>query len=152
MKKIIPLISNLALFAEVEHGPAESVKKVKSTCVYADSDGESHFKDFEIELEESNFAPPAVPLNVSSFRPATDVGFLITARGWHGGWHPAPQRLLVAILAGRIEIEVSDGAARTFGVGDILYLEDTTGKGHMSRAVGSTESLYITVKLPTSVS
>ena len=36
---------------------------------------------------------------------------------------------------GSVEIEVSDGARRTFHSGDILLLEDTTGRGHISRAV-----------------
>ena len=38
--------------------------KVRYTCLYADSDGESHFKDVEVEFQETDFAPPAMPLLV----------------------------------------------------------------------------------------
>ena len=42
--------------------------KVSYTCLYADSDGESHFKDVEVEFQETGFAPPAMPLSVRCFQ------------------------------------------------------------------------------------
>ena len=44
---------------------------MKYTKIFADEEGETHFKDVEIELESVDFAPPAQPLNLSSFNPAT---------------------------------------------------------------------------------
>jgi hypothetical protein len=39
--------------------------------------------------------------------------------------------------SGRFEVEVSsDGTIKSFGPGNILFAEDTTGKGHKTRAVG----------------
>ena len=43
---------------------------------------------------------------------------------------------------------VSDGEVRTFGPGDIVLQEDTTGKGHYSRQVGSTDAMGVIVYLP----
>ena len=40
---------------------------MKYTRIYADEAGESHFEDVEIKLTQVNFAPPAPPLNLSSF-------------------------------------------------------------------------------------
>jgi hypothetical protein len=38
-------------------------------------------------------------------------------------------------LTGSVEIETGDGTKRVLGPGDILLAEDTTGRGHISRAV-----------------
>ncbi len=122
--------------------------KVTYTSVYAGGDGESHFKDVEVELQEVNFAPPAKPLNVSSFSPATDCGFGSAPAGWYGDRHPAPQRQFVFCLAGQVEIGVSDGEVRTIGPGGILLLEDTAGKGHVTRVLGSVDFLSAVVRLP----
>lgn len=49
-------------------------------------------------------------------------------------WHTAPREQYI-IMLGQVEIEVSDGERRVFGSGDIVRVEDTTGKGHKSKAV-----------------
>ena len=122
--------------------------KVKYTCLYADSSGESHFKDVEVEFQETDFAPPAVRANVSSFIPATECGFVTVLPEWYEDWHRAPQRQFLFYLAGQVEVKASDGEVRTFGPGDIVLAEDTTGKGHVSRVVGSAEVLNAVVRLP----
>ena len=60
-------------------------------------------------------------------------------------WHNAPRRQFVVNLSGEVEIEVSDGAIRRFGPGSILLAEDVTGKGHISRGVGTAtrQTLFI---------
>jgi len=121
--------------------------KVTYTCIYADADGESHFKDVEVEFQETDFAPPAMPLQVSSFMPAAECGFINMPPGWYGDWHLAPRRQFVIHLSGQIETRASDGEARTFGSGDILLMEDTSGKGHISRVVGSAEVRNAVVRL-----
>jgi len=122
--------------------------RVKYTCLYADSGGESHFKDVEVEFQETDFAPPAVRANVSSFIPATECGFVTVLPEWYEDWHRAPQRQFLFYLAGQVEVKASDGEVRTFGPGDIVLAEDTTGKGHVSRVVGSVEVLNAVVRLP----
>jgi len=121
--------------------------KVTYTCIYADSDGESHFKDVEVELQETDFAPPAMPLQVSSYIPAAECCFITLPPGWYGDWHPAPRRQFVIHLSGQIETRASDGETRTFEPGDILFMEDTSGKGHISRMVGSAEVRNMIVRL-----
>jgi len=48
-------------------------------------------------------------------------------------WHNPPRRELVIWLAGEVEFETSDGDIRRVGAGRIILVEDTTGKGHISR-------------------
>jgi hypothetical protein len=48
------------------------------------------------------------------------------------------------MLTGKMEVEVSHGEARRFAAGDVLLVEDITGEGHISRAVGK-ERVYLAV-------
>ena len=50
-------------------------------------------------------------------------------------FHNAPRRQYVVMLEGAVEIEIGDGTKRVLGTGEILLAEDTTGQGHISRAV-----------------
>jgi hypothetical protein len=56
---------------------------------------------------------------------------------WHNasqtpGWHQ-----YVMTLSGRGEIELSDGKKISLERGRLVLAEDMTGKGHITRAVGS---------------
>ena len=97
--------------------------------IYADDEGESHFEDVELAFQQDDFVPPAPPVLMSSFEPATQYGFERVHPRWHGDWHPAPKRVLAIYLAGEGEIEASDGEIRPLTLGTILLAEDTTGQG-----------------------
>jgi len=100
-----------------------------------------------VRLTPVDFAPPAPPLNASAFSPASQFGFISAPPGWCGDWHPAPRRQILFYLAGEIEAQVSDGEVRRFGPGSATLVEDTTGKGHTSRVVGSASVLAAVVQL-----
>ena len=121
---------------------------VKYVRVYADDDGESHMEDVGIAFTSVDFAPPAPPIDVSAFAPATAYGLLRSPPGWYGDWHPTPQRQVFFYLAGEVEAETSDGEVRRFGPDSVTLVEDTTGKGHHSRVVGMTDVLLAVVQLP----
>ena len=121
-----------------ENGEANSnPEPVKYVSIFADADGETHFKDEVIELSVKNYAPPAIPLAVSAPVKAKAVAFLATPPGWFGDWHPAPTKQFIFVLAGETEVEVSDGEVRRFKAGSIVLAADITGKGHITRAVGA---------------
>jgi hypothetical protein len=56
----------------------------------------------------------------------------------------------VVNLTGEVEIQTSDGEVRRFGHGSILLAEDLSGKGHISRGVGSAKrkTLFIPLSDP----
>jgi hypothetical protein len=117
---------------------------MKYTKIFADSDGETHFKDIEIELESVVNAPPAPALLLSQFNPATRYAFSVFPAGWFGDWHPIPRKQIYFILSGTLDCIVSDGEKRLFGAGSIVMVEDTTGKGHVTRVV-SEEAVHTAV-------
>ena len=117
------------------------------TRLYTDEYGESHFEDVDVEVQPSNYAPPAPPLSLSVFEPATGYGFAVVAQSWYGDWHATPVRQLRVILSGEVEDESSDGTVRRQRAGSVLLMLDTHGRRHRTRAL--TEVLGVTVQLPT---
>jgi hypothetical protein len=118
------------------------------TRFYTDESGETHMEDVEGELTPQDFAPPAPPLFLSPFVPASRYGYLRFPAGWEGDWHPTPRRQMIIFLSGEVEGETSDGQRRRFGPGSAVLLEDTTGKGHRSRVVSDGDALAAVVQLP----
>jgi hypothetical protein len=101
--------------------------------IYADADGESHFEDVEV-----SFGPAGPSGRLSERLPASGLIFREVPPTYDLDWHPAPRRQYVINLDAGVEITASDGEVRLIGAGEILLAEDTTGKGHRSRAVGGT--------------
>jgi|ERR1051326_787424 hypothetical protein len=117
------------------------------THLYTDNSGESHFEDVEIDLRWTDYEPPAPSLRLSSFELATQFGFMSAPAGWASDWHPSAARNLFFVISGEWEVTASDGETRRFGVGSVLLVEDTTGKGHSSRVISETDSLAVMVQL-----
>jgi mannose-6-phosphate isomerase-like protein (cupin superfamily) len=113
----------------------------------SDANGESHFEEVEIELDLTDYAPPASPLYLSSAMPANSFAFMKAPAGWSSDWHPSSARNLFFVLSGEWQVTASDGETRRFGVGSVLLVEDITGKGHSSCVVSETESLAAMVQL-----
>jgi hypothetical protein len=59
----------------------------------------------------------------------------ISAGDYDLDWHPAPRRQYIINLDNGVEITASDGETRVIGAGEVLLVEDTTGKGHLSKAI-----------------
>jgi len=56
--------------------------------LYTGPDGESHFEDVTVALTPVDFAPPALPLDLSTWQPAERVGFVHGRPGLV--WRTAP--------------------------------------------------------------
>lgn len=114
---------------------------MKITRIYTGADGESHFEEMEHPVKLVN-GIEATPMEA-----ATGVYFRRAPAGHVQDWHPAPRRQYIMTLSGQSEIELGDGTVRRFGPGDILLAEDTTGRGHITRVVGTGPRLYVTIAL-----
>jgi quercetin dioxygenase-like cupin family protein len=121
---------------------------MRYTRIFAGPDGESHFDELEIALEESAYAPPAPPYFVSQPSPATAVAWTTIPKGWWGDWHPTPRLQWWFQLAGELEVTTSDGEVRPFGPGSIVRLEDKTGRGHTTRVVGNEDVVAVYAYIP----
>ena len=112
--------------------------------LYADENGESHFRDIEIPLDQSR--PPFSVF--SKTMPATGIIFRRTDGAYDLDWHRAPRRQYIVNLDGSVKITASDGETRVIAAGEILLVEDITGKGHKSQSVDGRprHSLFIPVE------
>jgi len=121
---------------------------VKYQRIYADAQGGSHFDSVTVEQSLASGAPPAAPFYVSGDKPASKYRFYSFQPGWIGDWHPCPARQFLALLSGAVEMETTDGTVRRFKPGDLVLLEDTSGKGHVTRNTGDGYSVFLVVPVP----
>lgn len=111
--------------------------------IYADAAGESHFEDLEVALR-----PGSGGSELSELYPASGVIFRRSPADQLIDWHPAPRRQFVVTLSGEAEVEASDGEVRAIGPGTVMLAEDVTGKGHITRGVGTAERLSLFIPIP----
>ncbi len=110
--------------------------------LYTGADGESHFEDIDIPLKDGGDIG-----RLSEPQKATSIIFRETARDYDYDWHNALQRQYIIMLDAGVEIELGDGTKRIINAGEILLAEDTTGQGHISRALQKKprKSFFITL-------
>ena len=114
---------------------------MRVTWRYCGSDSESHFADLDI---------PEVPGpgggSLTELLEADDVRWFDSPdSAVELGLHPVPQRQLVFLFTGMMEVEASDGTRWTFVPGEILLADDTEGPGHITRTPGASRSAWIRV-------
>jgi hypothetical protein len=100
------------------------------TRLYSDSAGESRFEDVKIDLADKG----SVGYLSAGFG-SKDIRFRLNEPAYDWDFHNAPARQFIILLDGEIEITTSLGEIRRFSGGDVLLVEDTTGKGHRTRNV-----------------
>jgi uncharacterized cupin superfamily protein len=103
---------------------------MKIIRLYADEKGESHFQDIEVEFEA-----PTPSGRVSARQPATGIIFREVPGEYDLDWHPAPRRQYIINLDAGVQLTASDGEVRRVKAGDVVLVEDTWGKGHLSKAI-----------------
>jgi quercetin dioxygenase-like cupin family protein len=104
--------------------------------IFADGNGCSHFEKKSVALASRDYAPPAPPLNTSESVSADKTLFLELPVGWYGDWHPTPVRQWLIIMTGKCEFEAGDGERIVCRAGDVVLLDDTTGRGHQTKVIG----------------
>jgi len=123
---------------------AQGATPVKVTRLYTGTDGKTKVEEYTVPLKASGDAGTFLSETVK----ATSVQFRRTTEDYFLDWHPASKRQYVVTLSGESEVELADGRKLRLGPGHILLAEDTTGQGHISRAVGTQDRLSIFIALP----
>jgi hypothetical protein len=105
------------------------------TQVVTTEDGGSAFEDHELELGEIAVGDGLEPMLIASLG-VVDGAYYCTFGDFGSEPHTAANPQWVVVLAGELEVEVTDGTARRFGPSDLVLATDTSGRGHLTRAVG----------------
>ena len=130
---------------------AQGRKTVVVTRIFTGPDGLAHAEDIELSLNargatdmlkatgaEFSVRPPTPGANPRNTA-ATDANA--------SEWHTGPARQFVITLAGSSEVEVSGGVHVAASAGHINLIEDTAGKGHITRNFGPEDRIALTIPL-----
>ncbi len=98
--------------------------------LYTGPDGLSYFKDVEVPL-----AGRGEGTELSELFPAKAMVMRRNTAAYQLDYHTAPRKQYIINLTGTVEIVASGGETRQFGPGSIMLADDTTGKGHISKAL-----------------
>jgi hypothetical protein len=103
------------------------------TRVYADAGGTARVERRLVPME-----PDVGGRATSADLPALRLFFRDTPPAHVNPKHRAPQRQFIFVTSGIGEIELADGRRHRFVPGDVLFAEDTTGDGHITRSLEGT--------------
>jgi quercetin dioxygenase-like cupin family protein len=121
---------------------------MKFKSIRADDAGESHFEVVEISDHQIPFGPPPNPSGTRADFGAVESMFAFAVpRGTSVPPHNAPQPYIAIILSGDVEVAASDGGVNLFGSGDVLFCDDLTGKGHLTKALSDSVVVFINRRL-----
>ena len=106
--------------------------------IYADADGTSHVDELPIATKTGR-------LNTAKSVPVTAMNYAEYRKSETEDWHRTPARQFSVSVSGEIEVEVSDGKKHAIHAGDIVFLEDLQGKGHITRILTPVNNIFIRV-------
>jgi gentisate 1,2-dioxygenase len=100
------------------------------TRIFTAADGGARIEWRAVPME-----PDSSGRATSADLPALRLFFRDTPPAHVNPKHRAPQRQFIFVTAGIGEIELADGSRHRFAPGDVLFAEDTTGDGHITRTL-----------------
>ena len=112
------------------------------TRIFTGPDGQTHAEEIDVKL-----MPGGGSGELSEMAKVEGLQFRRQAPNYFQDWHPAPRRQYVITLSGRGEVELAGGKKIPLGPGHILLAEDVTGKGHISRGVGTEDRISLFIPL-----
>ena len=107
--------------------------EAKVVRIYATPDGGSR-------VDELTISPDAKPIDITRMTASVYRGSGARAPDWH----TAPRKQFAINMTGELEVELTDGTRRKRGSA-LVYLEDLTGKGHVTRALGPITNVFLHV-------
>jgi hypothetical protein len=137
----ISILSLLGLLLVMRaHAPSQAAvpqtrKPFIITRLYTGPDGQTHADEFEANFSDKE---------VSMMMQVKGAELHRAKGGTVQDWHQAPRRQYVITMSGRAELEVVGGKKIPVGPGHIELVEDTTGKGHITKVLED----RVTLQLP----
>lgn len=125
---------------------ARQLTPVTVTRIYTGSDGQTHAETNEVRLMP--LPPSSNGGEQSDMLRATGLQFRRWPPGWVNNWHAAPRRQYVITLSGRGEIEMIGGQKIRSEPGKVVLAEDVTGKGHITRTIGTEDWISLAIPVP----
>jgi quercetin dioxygenase-like cupin family protein len=122
---------------------ADSITPLTYVHVYADAAGASHFREEHFEFTRGRDALSSIHV----LEAKGGATLLRLKAGTVEDWHNAPRAWFLIVLQGASEVTTSDGQVRKFTPGSVVLLDDTTGKGHQTRAIGTVDHIAAVIPI-----
>jgi hypothetical protein len=122
---------------------AESITPLAYVHVYTDAAGASHFRDEHFGFTQGRDRGSSIHV----LEAKGGATLLRLKAGAFEDWHNAPQAWFLIVLQGASEVTTSDGKVRHFGPGSVVLLDDTSGKGHQTRALGKIDHIAAVIPI-----
>jgi uncharacterized cupin superfamily protein len=119
-------------------GAAQPAGGKRILRIYADAEGNSHIQELPIATKPGK-------TRRTETAAVTGLTYADYTASSVEDWHRAPGRQFSISLSGEIEVEVSDGKKHAIHAGDIVFLEDLQGKGHITRILSPVTNIFIRV-------
>ena len=116
---------------------AQSHKPGFMTRLFTGPDNLTHSEEVAIDF----------PGGVSKLLPIASGELHLAAPGNVIDWHRAPRRQYVITLTGHAELEVAGGKKIAVGPGHVDLVEDVTGKGHITKVIGTDDRIALQLPL-----
>jgi quercetin dioxygenase-like cupin family protein len=117
---------------------------MKFPRIYADEQGETHIGVRDIPEHEAPLGPPPNPVGQMTESDAASAFVVFSApAGTEVPSHNAPQPYICIVLSGEGEVATSDGKTLRLGTGEVLYCDDVSGKGHVTRSITDVRLAFI---------
>jgi quercetin dioxygenase-like cupin family protein len=126
------------------------------TRIYSDASGVSHLRMEKLDFKTLDNANGAAILNradqltMHTIEGAQGATFLLLRRGATEDWHKAPRAQFLIGIQGESEVTAGDGKKLRVKPGDVVLMTDTTGKGHITAAVGAQDHVALVIPVPES--
>lgn len=116
---------------------------VAYTRIVAGTDGESSFEAGEFPyafVDLGDFRAGVSPLEIGE-----RGTFMMFPSGTFEDFHPTPNAQILVVVQGQVEVGTSDGDKRRFGPGDVVLMQDNSGKGHTTRTFGAADHIALMI-------
>jgi len=120
---------------------AQARKPVMVTRLFTGPDNQTHAQEIELKFSEGS------GIQAASLLPVKAAELHRNVPGGVSDWHRGPRRQYVITLSGHGELELAGGKKIPVGPGHIELIEDTTGKGHITRVTGNEERVTLQLVL-----
>jgi len=144
-------VASSHLVAADQPAATGATSKLSYLRLYPGPDGVSHFVDETLNLAPTGGAGLEGMLAVSRLGDVKGAMFASLKAGATEDWHPAPRRQFMICLRGIVEVTAGDGEKRRITPGQMVLLEDITGKGHITHAAGTEDHVALAVPVPDGV-
>lgn len=124
---------------------SERASALKVVHLCTDENGVSRFREILLPFRPApvpGMDDPPLALGLDSLPGAA---FLRLAPRQVEDWHPAPRRVFLIPIQGASRVTCGDGTVREFRPGDVVLMDDTAGKGHVTEPIGDVDHIALVV-------